>query len=90
MIMAQQSMHPIEKVLIIALRPTFIGSDFIEKDNTLNIVICCKAFNYMEVQERIQMVYDIIDNSEVIEDRPTVIVQAYNQQELDELLETLL
>jgi hypothetical protein len=85
-----QGLHPVEKVLIIALRPSFIGSEFLEEENTLNIVICCRAFKYLPVEERIKMVYDIINNTEELEEKPTVIVQAYNEEELDALLETIL
>lgn len=83
-------MHPAEKALIIALKPFFIGSEFIEEENVLNLVVACKAFNYLAPSERIQMVYDILENCEYIEEDLIVIVQAYNQEELDELLETIL
>ena len=88
--MQSKQLHPVEKVLIIALRPSFIGSEFIEEENTLNVVISCRAFRHLPVEERIRMVYDIIDNAEELKDAPTVIVQAYNQEELDALLETIL
>lgn len=88
--MVHSGLHPVEKVLIIALRPIFIGSEFIEEENTLNIVICCKAFKYLPVEERIKMVYDVLENTEELEDMPIVIVQAYNPEELDALLETIL
>lgn len=90
MVIYNSGIHPVEKVLIIALRPIFIASDFIEEENTLNIVICCKAFKNLPVEERIKMVYDILENTEEIEDMPIVIVQAYNPEELDALLETIL
>lgn len=90
MMMVHSGLHPVEKVLIIALRPIFIGSEFIEEENTLNIVICCKAFKYLPVEERIKMVYDVLENTEELEDMPIVIVQAYNPEELDALLETIL
>lgn len=89
MVVFQPNMHPIEKVLIVALRPTFIGSEYLEEEQTLNVVVCCKAFKYLTVEERIKMVYDIIDNSEEVKDKFTIIVQAFNEEELDELLETM-
>lgn len=83
-------MHPIEKLLIISLRPLFIGCELIEEENTLNVVICCRAFKYLPIGDRIKMVYDIIDNSDHIENKPVVIVQTYNEEELNEVLETIL
>lgn len=89
MVLVQPNMHPIEKLLIVALRPVFIGSEFLKEEETLNIVICCRSFKYLPVEERIKMVYEIIDNSDEIKEKPAVIVQTFNEEELDELLETM-
>ena len=90
MIMYNPRMHPMERDLIVALRPIFIGSEFLEEDNTLNIVICCRVFDTMTVEERIKVVYDAISKIEEPEGKPAIIVQAFSEEELDGLLETIL
>ena len=90
MVQFNPRMHLVEKKLIIALKPFFIGSDYIQEENVLNVVVACRAFNYLPVQERIEMVYEILENCEDIDKELIIIVQAYNQEELDELLETIL
>lgn len=79
----------LENKLIIALRPSFIGMEEIE--GILNVVICCKSFNYLEVSERVQLVNDVIYDGEenLINEKP-VIIQAFNEEEMDGLLETIL
>jgi len=84
-----KGMHPIERVLIADLRPIFIGSEFLEKENTLNLIISCRMFSNMEIEERIKLVYNVIDKCEEIKDKPLVIVQAFSEEEMNELLETI-
>lgn len=90
MIVYNAKMHPIERILIASLRPIFIGSEFLEEENTLNVIICCRSFSNLTVEERIKIVYDVIEKDTEVEKKPTVIVQAFNESELDELLETIL
>lgn len=78
----------LENKLIIALRPVFIGSEVL--DDTINVIICSRAFNYLPVFERISLVYEVINDGEdkLFLDRP-VIIQAFDEQEMDELIETI-
>jgi len=83
-------MHPIEKLLIIEFRPIFIGSEFIEEENTLNIIISCSMFSEMTIEERIQKVYDVINKEKHEYGNITITIQAFNEREINDILETLL
>lgn len=88
MVFTHNYMHPIERHLIYELRPIFIGSDYIEEENTLNIIISCKSFNFVPIDIRIAIVYDILEKYEG--EKPVIIVQAYNEEEINDILEAIL
>lgn len=81
-------MHPIERHLIYHLRPIFIGSDFIESENTLNVIISCRSFKFIPIDVRIAMVYDVIETFEG--EKPVVIIQVYDEDEINDILESIL
>lgn len=88
MLITNARIHPIERLLIHELRPIFIGSELLESDTVLNIVISCRSFNHVPIDIRLAMVYDVIEKYQG--EKPVIIIQAYDEEEINDILESIL
>jgi len=76
----------LEALLISHFRPTFFDIKQID-ENSIHIIISCLQFNYLDIQSRIQDVFNLI-NSRIpdIMENTLIVVQAYNSEEMNELI----
>ena len=80
-------MAKLESTLIAHFRPSFLLLD-LNKEGNIEIIISCEKFNYQNVQARISEIFSLINRNcpETIKDK-LVIAQAYNSNQMTDLLE---
>lgn len=78
----------LEYILSVYARPTFLAVLDPDEDGDIQIVISCNIFDTMDVEQRIDYVFNIIKQyaSDIAIDR-LLIVQAYNSEEMYEVIE---
>ncbi len=80
----------LETILIAKLRPIFLLIDYSEEDDDIYIVISTLAFKRMSVNERVSSVFNLL--KEFVPDifkEKLIIIQAYDSDEISEMLENL-
>lgn len=80
-------LNRLEYILISHFRPTFL---FIEPPNELDqicIIISCIKFNMLPIEGRIAEIFTLLNNTipDILQ-RKLLIVQAYNSDEMEEIL----
>lgn len=85
----QLTLAKIESLLVTTIRPSFLSVTE-EKDNIPHILIVVSHpnFRYFSFQQRVSRIYSLLTNHlyDTIEER-TVIVQAYDDTEMGEIIE---
>lgn len=81
----------IEHALIMHFRPTFLVVENQNENGDIHIVISCLRFNYLSIQERIIDIYNLLNwKLPDILQQHLVVIEAYNSEEIDLLLEEAL
>ena len=81
----------LEFAICAKLRPTFLAiSEPDEDDRSIEIVIACTQFNNKTIQERVSIVFNLIQNytPAILEDR-LLIVTALNNSEMEGVLDDI-
>jgi hypothetical protein len=80
----------LEYALSAYARPTFLAITEPDEENDIQILISSNLFNVMDVEDRIEYVFKIIKDQcpEVVEDR-LVVVQAYDGEEIEQVLDII-
>lgn len=78
----------LEYVLCAYARPAFLTITEPDEDNDIQVVISSPIFNNMEVEDRIEYVFNLIRAyiPDIIKDR-LIIVQAYDTDEIIDVIE---
>jgi hypothetical protein len=81
----------LEFALCAKLQPTFLAiSEPDEDTGEIEIIISCNQFNRKNIQERVSIIFKLIENyvPAILEDR-LILVTALNNNEMDEVLDDL-
>lgn len=78
----------LEYVLCAYARPTFLTITEPDEDNDIQIVISCSIFKNMEIEDRIEYIFNLIRAyiPDIMKDR-LVIVQAFDSDEIIDVIE---
>jgi len=78
----------VEHALILHFRPTFLCVEPQNENGDIHIVMSSIRFNYLNIQERIIDIYNLL-NFKIpdILQQHLVVIEAYNSEEMNALLE---
>ena len=76
----------IESVLSIHLRPHFLSVT--KEEEVISIIVSHPSFSFLAVSERISKIFDLLKlHNPVIFNQTNVVVQAFSEEELEDLFE---
>ena len=85
-----QDTTKLEYVLSAYVRPTFLAITEPDEDNDIQVLVCCNLFNIMDIEDRIEYIFNVINEQcpEVVQDR-LIIIQAYSSDEMEQVIENI-
>lgn len=84
----QLDLAKIEHALIANIRPSFLSVEvFNQSKPHIHILISHPKFLFLSIYDRINQVYDIIGNIKDLSTELDIIVEAYNTEEMSDIIE---
>jgi len=79
----------LEHILVIQLRPYFLSITVEENPLSLHVIVSSRQFEHKSVNERIQLVLDLITyhGSDIL--KANIVIQPYTAFEIEDILEHL-
>lgn len=79
----------LEHLLVVQLRPYFLSIITEENPLSLHVIVSCRQFDGKSVNERIQLVLDLITyhKSDIL--KANIVIQSYTAFEIEEILDNL-
>lgn len=80
----------LEHLLITHMRPAFLAISYPDESGTIQVVISCFKFEYMDIPKRIKMIFDLINSGapEIMDSR-LILIQAYDSLQMEQVLEEI-
>lgn len=80
----------LEYALSAYARPTFLAITEPDEDEDIQILISSNLFNVMDIEDRIEYVFKIIkDHCPEVTSNRLIIVQAYNSEEIEDVIDNI-
>ena len=77
----------LETILVSQYRPVFLAIMSPDENGDIQIIISCIQFNYLTIQERINHIFNLLNDKipDIVKDR-LILIQAFSTEQMEDVL----